>query len=291
MTTSPLPEPVRQAVAHVARLAAGPPLDRTLRVTCSFHPDRFAGPGTTESVIERLVASGSYVSQFVTGTSNGGLTAYRGGDRFRWESALFGGMYDDADPDLRPKYGALNHRRRGTGASPRFGSAHLRLAEHTLERSTFCFPDSFDEPADFGVAASCDLADRADRSGRDLLDDYVEAQVHGHLDLRADVEAVVLDPSFRGTAVEEAARELPCPVEWHDGFVAQLADIEQHPDYRGPEIVQLARRYAHDGVLDPRTVGEVASLGIHEPQAVKQLWHYTARFGTPEARSRPPARD
>ncbi len=167
----------------------------------------------------------------------------------------------------------------------------MRLAAHTLRRTTFCFPDSFDQPSRFGVAQSCDLGASADTAGRDLLDDYVEAQVHGHLDLATDVEAVVLDPSFRGTAVEEAARDLPCAVEWHDGFVAQLTDIERYPDFRGPEIVELAAKYACGGVLDPRRVGEVAALGIHHPQAVKQLWHCTARFGTPEGRCHPPAAD
>jgi hypothetical protein len=32
----------------------------------------------------------------------------------------------------------------------------------------------------------------------DVLDDYLEAQVHGPLRIPADVEAVVLDPSHRG---------------------------------------------------------------------------------------------
>ena len=49
-----------------------------------------------------------------------------------------------------------------------------------------------------------------------MLDDYVEAQVHGVIDLAGDVEAVVLDPCYRGTPVEEDARRLgaePEPIE------------------------------------------------------------------------------
>lgn len=281
------PSPVERALAHVRALAAGTPLDPALRVTCSFHPDRFAGPDSSELVIERLVREGAYLSQFVTGTSNGGLTGYPGGDRFRWESRLFGGVYDDADPDLRPKYGALNHRRRGTGASPRFGSSYIVLAAHTLERTTFCFPDSVEEPSDFGVASACRLTELADGAPRDLLDDYVEAQVHGHIGLADDVEAVVLDPSFRGTAVEEAAAKLPCAVQWHEGFRAPLSVIKSHPDYRSPEISSLAARFAVRGVLTPRIVGDHARAGGHDPQAVKRVWHYVARFGTPEGRSTP----
>lgn len=288
MTFAAQPDPVAAAIARVGLLASGPPLNPELRVTCSFHPDRWATPGSDQLVIEAMAAGGGYLSQFVTGTSNGGLTAYVGGDRFRWESDLFGGAYDDSDADLRPKYGALNHRRRATGASPRFGSSYIRLAAHTLARTTFCYPDSFADPTDFGIAGSCRLTDLADADRRDLLDDYVEAHVHGHIGLARDVEAVVLDPSYRGTPVEAAAATLDCPVEWHDGFVASIDDIRAHPEYRGAEIVSLAAELAVDGVLTPRIVGEAARAGGHPPQAIKQVWHYTARLGTAEGRATAP---
>lgn len=147
-----------------------------------------------------------------------------------------------------------------------------------MERTTFCYPDSVFEPSNFGVATACSLIELADAGGHDLLDDYVEAHVHGHLGLATDVEAVVLDPSFRGTPVEEAAGRLPCRVEWHEGFVASVADIRRHPDYRGPEIAQLATDLAVDEELTPRVVGDAARTGRHDPQAIKQLWHYVARF-------------
>lgn len=47
-------------------------------------------------VLEAPAADGAYRSQFVTGTSNGGLTAQPGGDRRRWKSRIFGGAYDTA---------------------------------------------------------------------------------------------------------------------------------------------------------------------------------------------------
>ena len=50
------------------------------RVVLHFHPGwPFAG-GT---VLEAIAATGVYRSQFATGTSNGGLTAHPGGDRWR----------------------------------------------------------------------------------------------------------------------------------------------------------------------------------------------------------------
>jgi hypothetical protein len=51
----------------------------------------------------------------------------------------------------------------------------------------------------------------------------VEAHVHGTVDLGADVEALVLDPCYAGTAVEAAAGRLGCPVEWDGDFQARLA--------------------------------------------------------------------
>ncbi|HEY1174691.1 MAG TPA: DUF3626 domain-containing protein, partial [Phytomonospora sp.] len=207
--------PRERALRHVATLATGPPLDPGLRVTLNFHPARTTGG---KPVLARIADEGVYLSQFATGTSNGGLTAHPGGDRWRWESRIFGGAYDAAAPHERPVYGALDFRRDPHGAARRFGSAHLRLAAHTLDRATFCYPDSVFEPADFGVAASTRLAALADADTRDALDDYVEAQVRGPVRLAEDVEAVVLDPVYRGTPVEEAAARLGCAVEWHGGF-------------------------------------------------------------------------
>lgn len=149
--------PQRQALAHVASSASGESLDPNLRVTVNFHPDRWlAGL----PILESLARDGIYRSQFETGSSNGGLTAHPGGDRWRWESRIFGGAYDDAAPTERPKYVALNYRKRRAGASPRFGSAHLRLTGEVVTRSTFCFPDSVFEPVHFRVAAKMSMIER-----------------------------------------------------------------------------------------------------------------------------------
>ena len=261
------------AVQGGAPRTAAPPT-----VTVNFHPDRRTAEGVP--VLEALATDGLLRSQFETGTSNGGLTAHPGGDRWTWEHRAFGGLYDDADPAERPKYGALEHRGRASGASPRFGSAVLRLRPQVLSRTTFCYPDSYFAPTDFGVAETIGhLVALAEAGDLDLLDRYVEAHVHGPVRLAEDVEALVLDPCFRGTAVERRARELPCPLAWHEGFRLDLAVIEAHPEYRGPEIVQLARSLAREGQLDPAMLGEAVEQGHHDPQAVKEVWHHLARFG------------
>ncbi|WP_067181741.1 DUF3626 domain-containing protein [Microtetraspora niveoalba] len=270
--------PQERALRHVAALSSGGPLNPRTRVTLNFHPDRPAGD---RPILLELADDGHYRSQFVTGTSNGGLTAYPGGDRWRWESRIFGGAYDHAPAHHRPVYGALNFRGRPTGAAPRFGSSHLRLTPEALSRATFCYPDSFFEPSAFGVATRMALIELAEADDRDALDDYVEAQVHGPVRLDRDVEALVLDPSYRGTAVHRAAERLPCPVEWHAGFRLSVDRLRREPDYRGQEYVDLGAEIAVDGRLDPQIIGDAARTGRYDPQALKKVWHCVARFGAP----------
>ncbi len=219
------------AVRHVESSVTGPPLPPSLRVTLNFHPDR---QHRGIPILQAMAAAGTYRNQFETGTSNGGLTAHPGGDRWAWEQRIFGGAYDDAPARERPKYGALNHRSSPVGGAPRFGSSHLRLAPHTLTRTTFCYPNSVFEPERFGTATHLGLTGMADDDWAtgvtDDLDSYVEAHVHGVVDLASDVEAIVLDPAFRGTTVVQEVGELPCPVEWHGGFRVDLDTIRAHPD-------------------------------------------------------------
>lgn len=250
-----------RAIAHVNALATGTPMPRDLRVTLNFHPGR--------GVLDALARDGVYRSQFETGTSNGGLTAHPGGARWEWESRLFGGAYDDANPADRPKYGALNHRRLPHGGAPRFGSAHLRLKEAVLDRTTFCYPDSVFDPVDFGTAQRFALIELADADDKDPLDNYIEAHVHGPVTLD-DVEALVLDPSFEGDV------DLPCPVERHKGFRLSTEDLERNAGYRTPESVALGLEIAENGFIDPRILENAEAA----PQVVKHLWHHLARFGT-----------
>ena len=83
-----------------------------------------------------MAADGVYYSQFVTRVGNGGLTAHWGGDRWRWESRIFGGAYDAAEARERPVHGALDFRGSSVGGAPRFGFSHFRLTAETLTRAT-----------------------------------------------------------------------------------------------------------------------------------------------------------
>jgi len=273
---------IAKVIEHVRNNAAGGMLPAGLTVTLNFHPDAL---WQGRPVIDRLADDGIYHSQFETGISNGGLTATPGGDRWRWESRIFGGHYDSADPTMRPKYGALNYLNRATGGSPRFGSAHLRLRSHVLSRTSFCYPDSFLNPVHFAVADRFNLIAEAERrnSSMDPLDRYIEAHVHGPLLLADDVEAIVLDPCYRHTEVEAIARALPCTLSWHPGFRMPISRIPQCICYRGRDIADLAASLAIDGHLTPRDIGLALRANEADVQKLKRVWHCVARFGSPEA--------
>lgn len=128
------------------------------------------------------------------------------------------------------------------------------------------------------------LAERDECLGQvDVLDDYIEAHVHGALQLDRDVEALVLDPCYRQTAVEAAAASLPFPVEWHYGFRLHVDDLAKQADYRGQHVVdvgrQVANQYTSDGWLDGRIVGVATWFGAWDSQDLKRVWHCIARFG------------
>ena len=272
-------DPASRALDHVRQLGAQDAASEDWPITLNFHPD-IAVAGCL--VIDRLAADGIYRSQFETGTSSGGLTAFRGGDRWQWESSIFGGAYDDENPSLRPKYGALNHLGDPFGGSRRFGSAHFRLRSHVRARTSFSYPDSHLEPQNFAVDDVRPLIALANENERSLdpwLDNYIEAHIHGPLVIEEDVEALILDPSFRGTRIDEAAVALGCDVEWHDGFCLtsnQLADCRA---YRGNDTATALAEMARGGRVTPTHLWRARQEGLTY-QIAKWAWHCIARFGT-----------
>ena len=164
-----------------------------------------------------------------------------------WEQRIFGGAYDYVDVQHRPVYGALDLDGDPYGPAPRFGSAYLRLRPETLVRATFAYPDSTFGPELFGVA---------DRMG-----------------LIAD---------FRRDEVENAGR-CGLVVETHPGYVAEVAEIAAHPEYRGQDVVELAQRIverlANSTQLLPIHVARARRVWDLDGQQSKKLWHCLARFG------------
>lgn len=162
------------------------------------------------------------------------------------------------------------------GAAPRFGSAFLRLNAAAGERSTFCYPDSVFQPEGVrGADGLSELAERMAHDDVDVLDRYVEAHIHGGIRFTEDVEVIVLDPCFRGTAIEASAARLGCRVEFHPGFRARSDALD--PAYRGTESVALAQSLAAD--LTPHVIGVAARSGRYDAQQIKKVWHLLARYG------------
>jgi hypothetical protein len=282
-------------------------------VVCNFHPDRVAADGRL--VVEGLLADGVYRSQFETRISNGGLSAFPGGDRDLWEASLFGGAYQQAGVTgaERPRYGGLDLWGWADGPCPRFGSCHLELRREVgARRATFTFGDSHAGPTDVGTADAClpvlaalveDDPSAVDRlrsgpvrrpeHGR-RLDEYVEAQVHGTVRLGEDAVAVTADPSFRDTPVGDGLAQLAerygLELRWHPGFRMRAEDVP--PGFRGPAVAELAARIADewgDPLIHPARLGDVAQDVVRRPerwgdsaealQHVKQLWHVLVAYG------------
>jgi hypothetical protein len=266
----------RKALRNVNLMAHGEPIDRTMSITLHFHPDRASSMG---HILESMAATNLYKSQFETNTSNGGLTAHPGGDRWNWENRIFGSAYESMPPEQRPKYGSLNYKKDLYGGSPRFGSAYIKLKQRVLERSTFCYPDSVFEPDAFGTAMHMSLVDLAKQGDKDLLDDYIEAHVHGDIIVNKDIEVLVLDPCYKDSNIEILASKLGCSLAWHDGYELSISELEKHSEYRGPEFVALGKKISKEDILNPKILGEAAASNKYDEQALKRVWHYIARFG------------
>lgn len=269
---------VEQAIENIRLKSQGTDCLTSCAVTINFHPDRYTSDN--KPLLEAMADDGCLKSQFETGTSNGGITAYLGGERWLWEKRVFDGAYDNAPNTLRPKYGALNYRNYETGASSRFGSAYFQLKADTLARTTFCYPDSFFEPEDFAVSSRVKaLIDKASSSDVDLLDDYIEAHVHGIISLKDDIECLVLDPIYRTTIIEERAVKLGVPIKWHNGYELSLEEMSRYPDYRGQSFIELAKKLAVNGKINAKILGLAVTEQDYDQQDVKKVWHYLARFG------------
>ncbi|GAA1827482.1 DUF3626 domain-containing protein [Agromyces salentinus] len=272
--------PIAAIVEFVRQRSSGGPLPSDARVCVHFHPD---APYLHGDVLDALLASGTYRSQYETGTSNGGLMTEAGRSRPVWERRMFGDAITGVDAERRPKYGALSLRDDPYGAAPRFGACFLRLERATLARTTFAVVDSVFEPDRFGTADRFEAIGRApSRPTADPLDHYVEAHVHGVLRV-ADAEALVLDPSYRATDVEQRAAALGVPIEWHPGYELRPDRLALLPaeavDYRGPRALELAREIAATGRLTPATLGPVRRDARLDAQEVKRVWHLLARYG------------
>ena len=114
--------------------------------------------------------------------------------------------------------------------------------------------------------------------------------------LKEDVEALVADPSFKGTDVgkvlEEICLKYAIDLYWHIGFVLAVDEVPM--DFRGSKMPSLARRIARNHCIDANIIGSAvvdlkcnplswSDRGTYEEvlQELKLLWHVLVRFGKP----------
>ncbi|MGI8414925.1 MAG: DUF3626 domain-containing protein [Nakamurella sp.] len=126
--------------------------------------------------------------------------------------------------------------------------------------------------------------------------EYIEAQLHGSVDLAHAVARIVIDPSFvgtgTGTALQAAADRFGVEMVCHQGF---CLDVEEYRDtrlrdFRGPDVAALALRI-HRDYCDPGEPITARAIGLaaRQPAAsadpmrqwIKQVWHTMVAFGRP----------
>ena len=284
-------------------------------ITVNFHVDRLSGNGKT--IIENLLQEGRYHSQFRTGTTNGGKSAYPGGDRFLWEQRIFHDTYPQGVID-RPKYGALNIFRHIDGAAPRFGACFFVLHPKVVERCTFAYGDSATNPATlcthdtFAVVLAMALEDVRKRGrllnrviaweqealailmypvwkgndmGRSLESGYIETHIHGDVLLERDVDALFVDVSYQNTPFAEQVERLceayRIELRWIPERQIEVTAIGEI--FRGPMIPPLARKIDVDfgqsrGILDAALIGQASRDISLYPERWKRLGNEAELF-------------
>jgi hypothetical protein len=133
-----------------------------------------------------------------------------------------------------------------------------------------------------------------------ILDTCVEAQIHGPINLRHDIERMVIDPAFdrtpTGEILNEISRRYEIPIQRHRGFRLSAQAVPDH--FRGPAIPRLAQRIAENGLVDAAVIGAAEATLYSQPelwrdwgpreetlQHLKQLWHVVVHYGVPARQS------
>jgi hypothetical protein len=160
-----------------------------------------------------LLQDTHYRNQFETSTSGGYLSPSA---RARWESAMFQFAYDNAQPAQRCKYGCLHVHADcdGVDGTRNYGDAFFVLKKHVRTRITLCYGDSGNSGgrihlgtlANFAhilqtfpdselktlVNVACEPTFVRKDVRKPKQTPYTEAQIHGDILLRCDIDMLVL---------------------------------------------------------------------------------------------------
>jgi len=178
-----------------------------------------------DRVMQYLCSDTEYRNQFETGTSGGSLSKT---SRLQWEKVLFGGAYDKSEGYEKVKYGALNITNDPSGimSCRGYGDSFLVLKKGIKNRATFVHGDSsrqdlhiitFSYPVSIlnfldgpdkrydklSEGEKCELRDVIEvavgnkQSSPSNQPFYIEAQIHGPVRLREDVEVLMVNKKHR----------------------------------------------------------------------------------------------
>ena len=245
-------------------------------ITVNFHAGRLLDD--RRSVAEVLGDDGVYECRFAAPLAGDPRFASPGDDPDHWRTSM-----RVAGAEAATTHGGLDLLDQPNGACPRFGACHLRLRPEALERATIRYGAGPATAAPTGLLPIvADLLDSAAATGRLLgrdgvdvgafvaavleperpregplarvmnrsLDDYVAAQIAGPIDLRTDVDALVIDPAYAGTRTGMlllcAARRCGVRTRWNPGVVLPVSRIPiAAPRQDGAELAVWQAFCAH----------------------------------------------
>lgn len=315
-------------------------------ITVNFHAGRLLDD--RRSVAEVLGDDGVYECRFAAPLAGDRRFASPGDDPDHWRTSM-----RVAGAEAATTHGGLDLLDQPNGACPRFGACHLRLRPEALERATIRYGAGPATAAPTGLLPIvADLLDSAAATGRLLgrdgvdvgafvaavleperpregplarvmnrsLDDYVAAQIAGPIDLRTDVDALVIDPAYAGTRTGmlllSAARRCGVRTRWNPGGVLPVSRIPiAAPRQDGAELAVWqafcahgrARRLAEQVAratgqregelfLSAAVISSAGVSAVRDPQrweswgvpaevltALKYLWLLVVTYGEPAA--------
>jgi len=242
-----------------------------------------------EKILGFLEKDTHYRNQFETNSSGGTLDAAK---RKEWESALFGGAYDNSVGSKRPKYGALNVLQdpNGIGSCCQYGESYLVLKGVRL-RTTFTPEDS---SAMCKQVACCDyyahvLAMYTDNelkaclrvgSGEEraldssILMKYKEAQIHGDICLSKHVFALVVHPYRRAlqARLETFTAENNIVLIWIPADEAHWPAVPSG----APKVTAVSDSGTLHISWDTlfQSTSKISWFSVHVRQLGARVWHY-----------------
>lgn len=186
-----------------------------------------------DKTLAHLCNDTHYRNLFET-TTTGGRNCLT--SRTEWENVLFKGIYHDAEPFERVKYGALNITNDPAGiyCCRGYGDSFLVLKNNIKNRATFIFGDSSHKELHLStfkhfksvlyfidealLKTVIEIANNGEFNTQNY-GMYIEVQIHGSLNLSRDVEMLMANGKHKSDLamcglLEQFSAQHGCPYSW-----------------------------------------------------------------------------